>query len=177
MTMLTLLLAMYSPLFLPLIFPFLGDTAAHILRQAHWSDPAKETTAWAVLVISAVIEAIVSGKWSDNPNLLLPVLSGTATLLLAGPLTQLSPWLVGMAWVEKTFFNLPSSSPGTIAALTQITAVTETGTAKGPNKPVGKGQPAPVVITFPETPAKSLSGQATTPLAVVKPPPPPENAG
>ncbi len=98
-----------SPIILPLIFPYLGDFVANLLKQRHFPVLVNDLIAWAVLISAAVGEALVTGKLLGAPTVVIPVLSGFATALVAGPLTSLKPWLAAMTVVQRYLLLAPAS--------------------------------------------------------------------
>lgn len=162
------------PVLLPLLFPYLGDTVAHLLKQRHFPPLVNDLIAWIVLLGAAISEACVEGLLTGSPNAVIPAVDGLATLLLTGPLTSLSPWLSGMSWVQRVLFNLFPSQPlptpdvpnpplATPQALTfQLGKVGTPLRGEGP-----KGQDPDL---FMPTGAQALDRQDTTPLPVAEPP-------
>jgi hypothetical protein len=132
---------------LPVIMPYVGTEVAAIVRQRHFNPTFNEGISWAALLACTALNAFAAhqltpglfqGSLSTVASNVGAVLVGGTTLLLAGPLSSLKPWLTHLGWVESNIFNIvkPGSDPqATMPAIKAVRASAQSVVTKAVRQP------------------------------------------
>jgi hypothetical protein len=129
----------YLAIVLPLIMPYGGSLLASVLQQDgfdRYSPLINDSLAWSFLILASAGSAWVDNQLLATPNLAINAVVGTATLLLAGPLTSLKPWVSFKGMLAANLFNVvPLPAPSL-----EVSAQSKTSNAASPIPPRASAQ-------------------------------------
>lgn len=113
------LLVQFVPL--PILFAVLGTSAGKFLAQRHFPRLVNDIIAFVFVLGAAVVDAFASHQVSTQTDWfnLVSTVSGLFTLLLAGPLSSLKPYMVWLSFLQNTVFNIVKpAAPATVVPTT-----------------------------------------------------------
>lgn len=106
LSQLVTLLVQFVPL--PIAFAVAGTSVGRFLAQQHFPKVVNDLIAFLFVLAAAIVDAIVSHQVSATTNAynIVSVISGIFTLLVAGPLSSLKPYMVWLDFLQNTLFNV-----------------------------------------------------------------------
>jgi hypothetical protein len=100
------LLVQFVPL--PILFAILGTSVGKFLAQQHFPKLVNDLIAFVFVLGAAIFDAFMSHQVSATTDWLnlVSIVSGLFTLLVAGPLSSLKPYMAWLDFLQNAMFNI-----------------------------------------------------------------------